>query len=93
MRLFFKLDADALNAELSIARQQGFGFLDGLNDLSIVSEDSNQDSFAMNDKNDRIELSREEEQLQLREEEVVIFLFDLAGDLVKSLSLMRNFDF
>ncbi|KAK6114144.1 Condensin complex subunit 2 family protein [Brugia pahangi] len=58
-----KLDADALNAELSAARQQGFSFLDGLNDLSILSEDSYQDSF------DRIELSREEERLQLREEE------------------------
>ncbi|EJW81930.1 hypothetical protein WUBG_07162 [Wuchereria bancrofti] len=41
-------------------------FLDGLNDLSILSEDSYQDSF------DRIELSREEEQLQLREEEEMI---------------------
>uniref|UniRef100_A0A1I8EVF6 Condensin complex subunit 2 n=1 Tax=Wuchereria bancrofti TaxID=6293 RepID=A0A1I8EVF6_WUCBA len=61
-----KLDADALNAELSVARQQGFSFLDGLNDLSILSEDSYQDSF------DRIELSREEEQLQLREEEEMI---------------------
>ncbi|CAG9538649.1 unnamed protein product [Cercopithifilaria johnstoni] len=64
-----KLDADALNAELSVARQQGFSFLDGLNDLSIVSEDSWQDSFALNDQGDRIELSREEERLQLREEE------------------------
>ncbi|EFO24673.1 hypothetical protein LOAG_03814 [Loa loa] len=64
-----KLDADALNAELSVARRQGFNFLDGLKDLSIVSEDSCQDSFALDGQGERIELSREEEQMQLREEE------------------------
>ncbi|VDK88743.1 unnamed protein product, partial [Litomosoides sigmodontis] len=63
-----KLDADALNAELCVARQQGFSFLDGLDDLSIVCEDSSRDSFAMNSQ-DHVELSREEERLQLREEE------------------------
>ncbi|KAM3720936.1 Halomucin [Dirofilaria immitis] len=62
-----KLDADTLNAELSVARQQGFSFLDGLNDLSIVSEDSWQDSLVLN--GNCIELSTEEERLQLREEE------------------------
>lgn len=74
--ILFKLDADALNAELSIARQQGFSFLDGLNDLSIVSEDSWQDSVVLDSQGDRIELSREEERLQLREEEVMISFFD-----------------
>ncbi|MCP9260473.1 hypothetical protein DINM_003509 [Dirofilaria immitis] len=42
-------------------------FLDGLNDLSIVSEDSWQDSLVLN--GNCIELSTEEERLQLREEE------------------------
>ncbi|VDK80736.1 unnamed protein product [Onchocerca ochengi] len=59
-----ELDADSLNAELSAARQQGFSFVDGLNDLSIVSEDSWQDSFILN--GNHIELNTKEEQLQLK---------------------------
>uniref|UniRef100_A0A915PQQ0 Condensin complex subunit 2 n=1 Tax=Setaria digitata TaxID=48799 RepID=A0A915PQQ0_9BILA len=64
-----KLDADALNAELSVARQEGFSFLDGLSDLSILNEDSCQGSFLLDGQSDCIELSAEEERLQLREEE------------------------
>lgn len=68
--ILFKLDADSLNAELSAARQQGFSFVDGLNDLSIVSEDSWQDSFILN--GNHIELNTKEEQLQLKNGEVMI---------------------
>ncbi|VDM96809.1 unnamed protein product [Thelazia callipaeda] len=64
-----KLDADALNAEIIIAREQGASVLEGMNGLNIVGEDSNSNSLFVNNEDNHMELKGEKDQLHLDEVE------------------------
>ncbi|VDK30952.1 unnamed protein product [Anisakis simplex] len=67
------LDADALNAQLQLARRLNIDEVRRLGDqnVSIVSEDGGELDLSLVDSRGKFDISAEEHELQIREEEVL----------------------